>query len=107
MLDVQLYGPEVTDEQVRHLVRLPKLRSLKLEGTSVTQQGLRELEKLPELKRLDVWDAQAREPAKPPNIGGAIKSGRAGNLELGVKNMLRLNELAHVGLEVPLRSLRA
>ncbi len=48
------WTPTITDEAVKYLTRLPKLRTLHLNITGITDASLLEMEKMPELQNIEV-----------------------------------------------------
>ncbi|MCA9129673.1 MAG: DUF3592 domain-containing protein [Planctomycetales bacterium] len=60
---VSAKGKKITDQAVRHLLRLPNLRALDLHNTSLSSEGLRRLQQLQHLEMLSLKGTRIRSEA--------------------------------------------
>ncbi len=77
--EVYLRGTNVTDADLKHLARVPKLRAVDLAATPITDSGVKELAAIRDLEVLNLEHTRVTDDAEP--ILGAMSKLRELNLE--------------------------
>ena len=102
---LDLYGTEVTDQDLKALAGLAELQTLDLGRTKVTDAGLKELAALPQLQSLDLSynaalsDAGLRELAALPRLQALELTFNAAVTDASLKELANLPQLQKLNLE--------
>jgi hypothetical protein len=101
--DLSLILSKITDEGLKEVAKLKRLRSLRLIKTNITDAGLRQVAKLPELRRLwidatKITDAGLKEVAKLQQLDDLGLSSTQVT-DAGLKELAKLKNLSEVNLK--------